>query len=84
MDDLKEFFKSLKHSASSDIHTIVGMIGSPLEHSSLREEEKRGESFPLCSHWYSCYGRSSSIYRLLEYKLFTKTFILMSISTNTH
>ena len=49
---------------------------------SPQEEEKRGESFPLGSHGHPYYGCYPPIYKLWECKLFTETFIFMSISIN--
>ena len=60
------------------------MIGSPLQSSSPREKEKKGEnSHKACMGTFSC-GRSPRIYRHLEWGFFIKILIIMSISTNIH
>ena len=60
------------------------MVGSPLESSSSREKEKKGEnSHKACIGTFSC-GRSPPICRHLEWCLFIKTLIIISISTNIH
>ena len=45
----------------------------------MRGREEMGE-FPLGSHEFVYYIRSPPIYRCCEYIIFTKTFIIMSIS----
>ena len=58
------------------------MVGSPLQSSSLREKEKKGEnSHKACMGNLIC-GRSPLIYRHLVYNFFMKTLIIMFISTN--
>ena len=61
-----------------------GMVGPPLQCSSPREKKKKGEnSHNSCMCTLSC-GRSLFIYRHWVYKIFTKTHIVMFISTNIH
>ena len=58
---LKEFLKLFKCLASSSLR----MVGSPLQSSSQREKEKKGEnSHKACMCTLSC-GRSPPIYRHL-------------------
>ena len=60
------------------------MIASPLQSSSPREKEKKGEnSHKACMGTFS-FDYSFPIYRHLVCKFFIKTLIIMSISTNIH
>ena len=60
------------------------MIGSPLQSSSPREKEKKGEnSHKACMGPLSC-GHSPPIYRHLVCGFLIKTPIIMSISTNIY
>ena len=60
------------------------MVESPLQSSSPREKEKKGEnSHNACMGTLSC-GHSPPIYRHLERGFFIKILIIMSISTNIH
>ena len=77
---LKEFLKLFKCLASSGLR----MVGSPLQSSSPREKEKKGEnSHKACKGTLSC-GRSPFIYRYLVYRFFIKTLIIMSITINIY
>ena len=60
------------------------MIGSPLQSSSPRKKEKKGEnSHKACIDSFNC-GHSLPIYKHLVCGFFIKTLIKMSISTNIH
>ena len=60
------------------------MVGSPLQSSSPREKEKKGEnSHKACMGTLSC-GHSPPIYGHLVCEFFIKALITMSISTNIY
>ena len=86
---LKEFLKLFKCLASSSIHTIFGekdkkKVGSPLQSSSSREKDKKGQnSHKACMGTLDC-GYSPPISRHLICTFFIKTLIIMPISTNIH
>ena len=84
MNHLMEFLKRFKHLTSSGIHIAFQMNGSFLGRLLPREEEKSGESFLLGFHGDHSYDYSPLIYTLWECEVFTKTFIIMYISTNVH
>ena len=59
-------------------------FGSPLQSSSTREKEKKGENFQKACMETLSYSHSPFIYRHLVYEIFRKTLIILSISTNIY
>ena len=60
------------------------MVRSPLQRSSPREKEKKGEDFhETCMGTLSC-GRYLPIYKHLVCRLFIKIHIIMSIFANVY
>ena len=82
MVHFKEFLKLFKYLASSGIHAIARLVGSPLRCSSTREKEKKGKNSHKAFMGILSSCRSPPIDRDWVCELFTKTFIIMFISTN--
>ena len=89
-NSLNKIFKTLSQQEqmilSSSMYEKIYLRGflerSPLQRSSPREKEKKGEnSHKACMGTFSS-GRSLPIYRHLVSSFFIKTLIIMSIFTN--
>ena len=81
---LKEFSELFKCLASSSTHTVsrwLDLLFKTLQQK--RKRNKRENSHDTYMSTFS-YGRSLPIYRLLVCRIFIKTLIIISISTNIH